>query len=295
MIAFNGGDHGRTLLRLRRTGKVTPDKTGFGPFPGAVFHTLFPTELHGVGVEDALHSVELPFKNDIEAERVAAFIVEPVQGESGFYTAPKAFIAGLKALADPHGIRLIADEVQTGAGRTGSWFASEQWPVAPDLIASAKSLAGGFPLSTVVGRADVMDAPAAGGLGGTSTGSPIGCAAALAVLKVFEDAHRLTRCHAMGERLRGGLQTIAAKARAIGDVRGLVAMLAIQLLKRGDPHQPDAGVAKRVVNEAAGRGPILPSCGTSGNVIRILVPRTAPAAHVDESLQILADSFKAVS
>ncbi len=295
VIAFNGGYHGRTLLTLGLTGKVAPYKTGFGPFPGEVYHALFPNELHGVSAEAALHSVELLFKNDIEAERVAAFIVEPVQGEGGFYIAPPPFIAGLKALADRHGILLIADEVQTGAGRTGTWFASEQWPVAPDLIASAKSLAGGFPLSAVVGRADVMDAPAAGGLGGTYAGSPIGCAAALAVLKVFEDAKLLQRCHALGERLRAGLHAIAAKVPAIGDVRGLGAMLAIELFKGGDLHQPDAELTKRVVAEAARRGLILLSCGTNGNVIRILVPLTAPDAHIDEGLQILARSFEAGS
>ena len=190
---------------------------------------------------------------------------------------------------------LIADEVQTGAGRTGTWFASEQWPVAPDLIASAKSLAGGFPLSAVVGRADVMDAPAAGGLGGTYAGSPIGCAAALAVLKVFKDEKLLQRCHALGQRLRAGLHAIAAKVPAIGDVRGLGAMLAIELFKGGDLHQPDAELTKRVVAEAARRGLILLSCGTNGNVIRILVPLTAPDAHIDEGLQILARSFEAGS
>ncbi|MEO7887788.1 MAG: aminotransferase class III-fold pyridoxal phosphate-dependent enzyme, partial [Polaromonas sp.] len=186
IIAFTGGYHGRTLMTLGMTGKVTPYKLGFGPFPGEVFHAQYPNALHGVSVDQALQSVELILKNDIEAERVAAFIIEPVQGEGGFYVAPPEFIAGLKALADRHGILLIADEVQTGAGRTGTWFASEQWPVAPDLITTAKSMAGGFPISGLVGRADVMDAPAPGGLGGTYAGSPIGCAAALAVLKVFE-------------------------------------------------------------------------------------------------------------
>lgn len=295
IIAFNGGYHGRTLLTLGLTGKVAPYKTGFGPFPGEVFHALFPNELYGVSVDDALHSVELLFKNDIEAERVAAFIVEPVQGEGGFHVAPNAFIAGLKALAHRHGILLIADEVQTGAGRTGTWFASEQWPVAPDLIACAKSLAGGFPLSAVIGRAEVMDAPAPGGLGGTYAGSPIGCAAALAVLKTFEEDRLLQRCQALGERLRAGLKAIAARVPAIGDVRGLGAMLAIELFQGGPTRQPDADLTRRVVTEAARRGLILLSCGTHGNVIRILVPLTAPDAQVDEGLQILADSFAAVS
>jgi 4-aminobutyrate aminotransferase / (S)-3-amino-2-methylpropionate transaminase / 5-aminovalerate transaminase len=294
IIAFTGGYHGRTVMTLGLTGKIAPYKSGFGPFPGEVFHALFPSALHGISVADALASVDTILKNDIEADRVAAFIVEPVQGEGGFYIAPPEFIAGLKAIADRHGILLIADEVQTGAGRTGTWFASEQWPVAPDLIATAKSLAGGFPISGVVGRADVMDAPGPGGLGGTYAGSPIGCAAALAVLKVFEDEKLLQRSRSMGEALTAGLQRLAAKVPAIVDVRGLGAMVAIELAKNQDPEQPDAELTKRVVAEAARRGLILLSCGSYGNVIRILVPLTAPDTLLAEGLQILADSFAAV-
>ncbi|RQP25612.1 4-aminobutyrate--2-oxoglutarate transaminase [Piscinibacter terrae] len=294
IVAFTGGYHGRTMMTLGLTGKVAPYKTGFGPFPGEIFHALFPNELHGVSVADALHSVETVLKNDIEASRVAAFILEPVQGEGGFYVAPAAFVEGLKAIADKHGILLIADEVQTGAGRCGTWFASEQWPVAPDLIATAKSMAGGFPISGVVGRADVMDAPGPGGLGGTYAGSPIGCAAALAVIKAFEDEHLLARSQALGERLIAGLRHMAQSAPSIGDVRGLGAMVAIELFEGGNLARPDADLTRRVVAEAARRGLILLSCGTYGNVIRILVPLTAPDALVDEGLQIMADSFAAV-
>jgi len=203
-----------------------------------VFHALYPNALHGISVDDALHSVELIFKNDIEASRVAAFILEPVQGEGGFYVAPPEFISGLKALADKHGILLIADEVQTGAGRTGTWFASEQWPVAPDLITTAKSMAGGFPISGVVGRADVMDAPGPGGLGGTYAGSPLGCAAALAVLRVFDSDRLLERAKTMGARLLTGLQALARATPAIADVRGLGAMVAIELCENGDVARP---------------------------------------------------------
>ncbi|CAN7499434.1 4-aminobutyrate--2-oxoglutarate transaminase [Variovorax paradoxus] len=294
VIAFNGGYHGRTMMTLGLTGKVAPYKLGFGPFPGEVFHALYPNVLHGVSVDDALHSVELLFKNDIEPERVAAFILEPVQGEGGFYVAPNDFVEGLRALADRHGILIIADEVQTGAGRTGTWFASEQWPVAPDLITTAKSMAGGFPISGVVGRAEVMDAPAPGGLGGTYAGSPIGCAAALAVLKVFDDEQLLARSRALGERLTAGLRRIAAGVPAIGDVRGLGAMVAIELFEDGDTARPDAGLTRRVVAEAARRGLILLSCGTYGNVIRVLVPLTASDLLVDEGLALLADSFAAL-
>jgi 4-aminobutyrate aminotransferase/(S)-3-amino-2-methylpropionate transaminase len=294
VIAFNGGYHGRTMMTLGLTGKVAPYKVGFGPFPGEVFHALYPNALHGVSVDDALHSVELLFKNDIEPERVAAFILEPVQGEGGFYVAPNDFVEGLRALADRHGILIIADEVQTGAGRTGTWFASEQWPVAPDLITTAKSMAGGFPISGVVGRAEVMDAPAPGGLGGTYAGSPIGCAAALAVLKVFDDEQLLARSRALGERLMAGLRRIAADVPAIGDVRGLGAMVAIELFEEGDTARPDAALTRRVVAEAARRGLILLSCGSYGNVIRVLVPLTASDLLVDEGLTLLADSFAAL-
>jgi 4-aminobutyrate aminotransferase len=294
VIAFTGGYHGRTNLTLGLTGKVVPYKVGFGPFPGETYHALFPNALHGVSVEQALHSVELIFKNDIEPERVAAFIVEPVQGEGGFYVAPPEFITGLKALADRYGILLIADEVQTGAGRTGTWFACEQWPVAPDLITTAKSLAGGFPLSGVVGRADVIDAPAAGGLGGTYAGSPVACAAALAVIDAFEQENLLARSQDMGALLVSALKAMAAKVPAIGDVRGLGAMVAIELFESGDAHRPDAALTKKVVAEAARRGLILLSCGTYGNVIRILVPLTASDELLHEGLAILADSFAAV-
>jgi len=294
IIAFTGGYHGRTMFTLGLTGKVAPYKLGFGPFPGSVFHAQFPNPLHGVSEDAALASVETLFKNDIEASQVAAIVIEPVQGEGGFYVAPKSFMQRLRALCDQHGILLVADEVQTGAGRTGTFFAMEQMGVAADIVTLAKSLAGGFPLSAVVGRAEVMDAPGPGGLGGTYAGSPLGCAAALAVLDVFEQQDLLARSRAVGERLRAGLQALAAKHRAIGDVRGLGAMLAIELFKQGDVHQPDADLTKAVVAEAARRGLILLSCGVYGNVIRILVPLTASDAHLDEGMTILGDTFAAL-
>ncbi|PKO62036.1 MAG: 4-aminobutyrate--2-oxoglutarate transaminase, partial [Betaproteobacteria bacterium HGW-Betaproteobacteria-18] len=201
IIAFTSGYHGRTLLTLGLTGKVAPYKTGFGPFPAEIFHAQFPNALHGVSVDDSIASIESIFKNDIEASRVAAIIVEPVQGEGGFNVAPFDFLQRLRALCDQHGILLIADEIQTGAGRTGTWFAIEQSGIAPDLITMAKSMAGGYPISGVVGRADVMDAPAAGGLGGTYAGSPLACAAALAVLEVFEKENLLQRSRELGNHL----------------------------------------------------------------------------------------------
>ena len=291
IVAFTGGYHGRTLLTLGMTGKVAPYKLGFGPFPGEVFHALFPNPLHGVTVEDALHSLELIFKNDIEAARTAAIILEPVQGEGGFYVAPKAFVNALRRICDQHGILLIADEVQTGAGRTGTWFACEQWEVAPDLITTAKSLAGGFPLSGVVGRAEVMDAPAPGGLGGTYAGSPLACAAALAVLDTFEKDHLLERALAVGQRLSERLRALAIQHPGIADVRGLGAMVAVELFNADGA--PDADRTKRIVVEAAKRGLILLSCGSYGNVIRIMVPLTASDALLDEGLGIIAACFEA--
>jgi len=295
IIAFTGGYHGRTMMTLGMTGKVAPYKLGFGPFPGSVFHAQFPNALHGVSIDAAIASVESIFKNDIEATQVAAIVIEPVQGEGGFYVAPAAFMQRLRKLCDQHGILLVADEVQTGAGRTGTFFAMEQMGVAADLVTMAKSLAGGFPISAVVGRAEVMDAPAPGGLGGTYAGSPLGCAAALAVLDVFDKDRLLERSRAVGERLTAGLKAMASRHKAIGDVRGLGAMVAIELFKNGDPHQPDADLAKAIVAEAARRGLILLSCGVYGNVIRILVPLTASDSLLDEGLGMLADTLQSLS
>ena len=294
IIAFTSGYHGRTLLTLGLTGKVAPYKTGFGPFPAEIFHAQFPNALHGVSVDESIASIESIFKNDVEASRVAAIIVEPVQGEGGFNVAPPEFLQRLRALCDQHGILLIADEIQTGAGRTGTWFAVEQSDVAPDLITLAKSMAGGFPISAVVGRADVMDAPAPGGLGGTYAGSPLSCAAALAVLEVFKQENLLDRSRQLGLRLTTSLKKMAASHRCIADVRGLGAMVAIELCKGGDIHQPDADMAKRLAAEATQRGLILLTCGTYGNVVRILVPLTASDAIVDEGLAIIDACLTAI-
>ena len=293
VIAFTGGYHGRTLMTLGLTGKVAPYKTGFGPFPAEIFHARFPNELHGVSVDDAIASVEQIFKNDIEASRVAAIILEPVQGEGGFNVAPKELWQRLRALCDQHSILLIADEVQTGAGRTGTWFAVEQSGVAPDMLTLAKSMAGGFPISAVVGRAEVMDAPAPGGLGGTYAGSPLGCAAALAVMDEFEKTDLLARSRAVGQRITDGLKALAQKHPCIAEVRGMGAMVAMELCKNGDPHQPDADLTKAIAAEATKRGLILLTCGTYGNVIRILVPLTASDAILDEGLAIIGASLEA--
>jgi 4-aminobutyrate aminotransferase/(S)-3-amino-2-methylpropionate transaminase len=294
VITFSGGYHGRTLFTLGMTGKVMPYKTGFGPFPGDIFHARFPTELHSVSVDDAIASVEHIFKNDIEATRVAAIVIEPVQGEGGFNVAPQELLQRLRALCDQHGILLVVDEVQTGAGRTGTWLAIEHSGVVPDLITMAKSMAGGFPISAVIGRAEVMDAPAAGGLGGTYAGSPMSCVAALAVLDEFEKHNLLQRAVDVGARLTSSLQSMAQRHSCIAEVRGLGAMVAMEICKNGDPRQPDAELTKAISAEAARRGLILLTCGTYGNVVRILVPLTASNELLDEGLAIISASLDAL-
>ena len=294
VIAFGGGFHGRTLLGMGLTGKVAPYKAGFGPFPGGLYHAAYPCPLHGVSIDDALASVEKLFKYDVDPQTVAAIILEPVQGEGGFYIAPPAFLQKLRALCDAHGILLIVDEIQTGAGRTGTWLAIEQsGGIVPDLITMAKSIGGGYPVAAVIGRPEVMDAPNPGGLGGTYAGNPVACAAALAVLRAFEDEKLLERSKAVGARLVQSLQQIARDQRAIGDVRGLGAMVAMELFEPGTK-TPDADLMRQVVAEAARRGLVLLSCGSYGNVIRVLVPLTASDALLDEGLRILADAFAAV-
>lgn len=291
VIAFTGAYHGRTMMTLALTGKVAPYSAGMGLMPGGVFRALYPNELHGVSVDDSIASIERVFKNDAEARDIAAIIIEPVQGEGGFYVAPKAFMARLRALCDQHGILLIADEVQTGAGRTGTFFAMEQMGVVPDLTTFAKSIAGGFPLAGVCGKAELMDAIAPGGLGGTYAGSPIACAAALAVMEVFEEEHLLDRSKAVGERLVTGLKAIQAKYPVIGDVRALGAMIAIELFENGDSHKPNAAAVAQVVAKARDKGLILLSCGTYGNVLRVLVPLTAADELLDRGLAILEECF----
>jgi 4-aminobutyrate aminotransferase/(S)-3-amino-2-methylpropionate transaminase len=287
VISFSGGFHGRTLLALALTGKVAPYKAGFGPMPGEVYHAPFPNALHGVSVDDSIHALEQIFKCDVEAERVAAIIVEPVQGEGGFYVAPKEFLVRLRELCDRHGIVFIADEIQSGAGRTGRMFAMEHYGVAGDLTTIAKSIAGGFPVSAVTGRADIMDACGPGGLGGTYAGNPVACAAACAVLDVFVQERILERAEMLGARMAARLKTMAGRHREIAEVRALGAMIAMELCKDGDAHQPHADLTRALTSRARELGLILLSCGVYGNVIRILVPITAEDAVVDEGLDII--------
>ena len=291
VIAFSGGFHGRTLLSLALTGKVQPYKTGFGPFPGEIYHAPFPTRLHGISVDDSLHALESLLKTDLEVSRVAAVLFEPVQGEGGFYVAPREFVQRLREFCDRHGMLLIADEIQSGAGRTGRMFAMEHFGVAADLTTLAKSLAGGFPLSAVVGRADLMDACPPGGLGGTYAGNPVACAAALAVLDVFEEERIFERAGTLGAQIMAALADLATRHREIAEVRGLGAMIAFELCEDGDPHRPAAELARRLTTRARELGLILLSCGVHGNVIRILVPLTAEEAVVTEGLAILSQAL----
>ncbi|MGB5762694.1 MAG: 4-aminobutyrate--2-oxoglutarate transaminase [Sedimenticolaceae bacterium] len=288
LIAFNGGYHGRTMMTLGLTGKVLPYQAGFGPFPAEIFHAPFPVGLHGITAEQSLAALQNIFKCDVEPSRVAAIIIEPVQGEGGFYVAPFDFLRKLRAVCDEHGILLIADEVQAGAGRTGKFFAIEHSGVVPDLITVAKSIAGGIPISAVIGRADVMDSVGPGGLGGTYAGSPLGCAAALAVLDVFEEEGILQRSLELGEHMVKRLADMATRTNRIGDVRGLGSMVAMELFRDENGQRvPDPDLTKKLVVLAAERGLILLSCGMYGNTVRILVPITGSDEIIDEGLDII--------
>lgn len=291
VIAFTSAYHGRTMMTLSLTGKVAPYSAGMGLMPGGVFRALYPCELHGITVDDAIASVERIFKNDAQPGDIAAIILEPVQGEGGFYAAPKEFMVRLRKLCDDHGILLIADEVQSGAGRTGTFFAMEQMGVDADLVTFAKSIAGGFPLSGVTGRATVMDSVGAGGLGGTYAGNPLACAAALAVIDAFEEEKLLDRSKAVGEQLTAGLKAIAAKHKAIVDVRGLGAMIAVELGEDGDVHKPNGALASQIVVRAREKNLIMLSCGTYGNVLRILVPLTVSDEDLQRGISIIGECF----
>lgn len=287
MIAFNGAFHGRTMYSLALTGKVEPYKAGFGPFPGEVYHAAYPSEIHGISVDDAIASIEKLLKHDVEAARVAAVFVEPVQGEGGYIPAPPAFLQRLRALCDKHGMLLVADEIQTGIARTGKYFAMEHSGVVPDLITMAKGLGGGMPISAVVGRADVMDHCNPGGFGSTYAGHPLACEAALAVLDVVEEEKLCDRSIEIGERLRSYFRNLAAKHGCIGDVRGLGAMTAVEFFHGGDTTRPAAEIANALKAEALKRGLLLLTCGNNGNVLRVMTPLTIPFNVLDEGLAII--------
>ena len=273
-------------MTLAMTGKMLPYKKDFGLMASEVFHIPFPHQPFGVSVADSLKAIDLLFKSSIDPSRIAAIVIEPVQGEGGFIQAPTELMIALRKLCDQHGIMLIDDEIQAGFGRTGKMFAIEHSGVVPDLITIAKSLAGGFPLSGVVGKAAIMDAPDPGGLGSTYAGSPISCAAALAVLDVFEQENLLERANVIGERLRTRLTKISMRndIQPIAFIRGPGAMVAFDVVKADGNSSPDAEATKRLVSTALDDGLVLLSSGLYANTIRILVPLTASDNLIDEGM-----------
>lgn len=295
IIAFTGGYHGRTLLTLGMTGKISPYKKDVGPFPSDIFRAPFPNARDGITVQDALTGLQNLFLTDAQPERIAAIIIEPVLGEGGYTPVPFDMMRALRDICDQHGILLIADEIQAGFGRTGTWFAIEHSGVVPDLITVAKSMAGGYPIAGVIGRADIMDAMIPGGLGGTYGGNPVACAAALAAIQAIEDEGLLARSTALGTHFRARFAEIGARIAPdrICDIRGLGAMLAVEFVTDLDSNAPDAALTKAVVAHALKRGLILLSCGMHGNALRIMVPLTASDAIIDEGLAIFEEALKA--
>lgn len=289
IIAFSGGFHGRTLLASAMTGKVAPYKKHFGPMPGEIYHVPFPVDSRGISVQMSLEAIDRLFYADVEPERVAAIIIEPVQGEGGFNPAPNELMVALRKMCDQHGILLIADEVQSGFARTGKMFCMEHFGVKPDLITVAKSISGGFPLAGVIGRAAVMDASPPGGLGGTFGGPPIACAAGIAVLDVIKEEKLLDRANAIGARIRAKLEAFEKRndLYPIAAIRGPGAMIGFDIVKARGGNEPDGDVTKKIVAKALQEGLLLLTCGTYGNTIRVLVPLTASDALVDEGMTIM--------
>ncbi|AGS25532.1 4-aminobutyrate--2-oxoglutarate transaminase [Rhizobium etli] len=294
VIAFTGGFHGRTFMGMALTGKVVPYKTGFGAMMPEVFHVPFPVDLHGTSVENSLAVLEKLFKADVDPNRVAAFIVEPVQGEGGFYEVPRALMHELRQLADKHGIVFIADEVQTGFSRTGKHFAMEHYGVAADITTMAKGLGGGFPIAAVTGRADIMDAPGPGGLGGTYGGNPIGVAAGNAVLDVIEEEGLNERAELLGNRLKQRLHSLRDAVPQIADIRGLGFMNAVEF-NLPNSANPNADFTNKVRQKALDYGLILLTCGVYGNVIRFLAPITIQDSVFAEALDILEKAILEVA
>lgn len=295
VIAFSGAFHGRTLLGMALTGKVAPYKKGFGAMPPEVVHAPFPNEFHGVSEAEAISHLERILATSVDPERVAAIIIEPVQGEGGFTIAPHGFLRKLREICDTYGIVLIADEVQAGMARTGRMYGFDHSGVVPDLVTMAKGLAGGFPLSAVTGKAEIVDAPGVGGVGGTYAGNPLAVAAANAVLDVIADEKLCDRATEIGEKIRARLTALAERQgmECIGQVRGVGAMNAFELVKTRDTNAPDAPLTAAIVAEAEKRGLILLSCGTRYNVIRLLPPLTIPMEQLDEALDIIEASVEA--
>jgi 4-aminobutyrate aminotransferase/(S)-3-amino-2-methylpropionate transaminase len=294
VIAFEGGFHGRTLLSLSLTSKTHPYKAGLGPFAPEVYRVPFPNEYRGIHAADALEALERAFTTQVARETVAAIILEPVQGEGGFVPASREFMQGVREICDREGIVMIVDEVQTGFGRTGRMFAVEHFDVEPDLMPIAKSIAAGLPLSGVLGKAEIMDAPADSAVGGTYVGNPVAQAAALAVLDVFEEEGLVERAQRIGETIRSRMTAWQERYPLIGDVRGLGAMLAIELVRDPATKEPAPELASRVAEEAARRGLLLLKAGTYSNCIRVLCPLVITDSELDEALGAWEDALEQV-
>ena len=292
VIAFGGAFHGRTFMGMTLTGKVEPYKKGFGSMVPDVFHVPFPQDLHNVTTEDAMAGIAKLFKNDLDPGRVAAIIFEPVQGEGGFYPAPKSLVQAIRKLCDDHGIVMIVDEVQTGFARTGTMFAMHGYGVAADITTMAKGLGGGLPIAAVCGKAELMDAAHPGGLGGTYGGNPLGIAAAHAVLDVIEEEKLCDRANELGSRLKQRLEAIRSVTPEIAEIRGPGFMVAVEFANPSNK-EPDAGFTNRVKNEAQKRGLILLTCGVYGNVVRFLAPITIQDEIFNEAMGILEESVAA--
>jgi 4-aminobutyrate aminotransferase/(S)-3-amino-2-methylpropionate transaminase len=294
VIGFEGGFHGRTLLSLSLTSKTHPYKAGLGPFAPEIYRVPFPNEYRGITTADALAALERAFVTQVAAENVAAIVLEPVQGEAGFIVAPQDFVAGVRAICDEHGIVFVADEVQTGFGRTGRMFAMEHYGVEPDLMTVAKSIAAGLPLSGVLGKAEIMDAPGDSAVGGTYVGNPVAQAAALAVLDIFEDEGLVDRAERIGETIRGRMLGWQERHPQIGDVRGLGAMLALEYVRDPATREPAPELATRVAEKAAQLGLLLLKAGTYSNCNRVLCPLVITDSELDEALGAWEDALDTV-
>ena len=294
IITFTNGYHGRSYMGMGLSSRMTPFKIGFRPFPTEIYRVPFPDDYHGVSREQAINAIEMLLKTDADPDSIGAVIFEPVQGEGGYNIADGEFLRWLRNFCDRYKIVLIADEIQTGCGRSGKMFACEHFDVAPDLTCFGKSIGGGLPLSGVVGRADIIDSVPPGGLGGTFGGNPLGCAAALAVLDVIEEENLLERGVEIGARIGARFSALARNSElpCVGDARSLGSMNAIEIVKNRTSREPDGELAATIIAHALTQGLILISAGPARNVIRVLVPLTAPFELIDEGLDILEASIR---
>ncbi|WP_019097973.1 4-aminobutyrate--2-oxoglutarate transaminase [Pseudomonas putida] len=294
VIAFRGGFHGRTLMGMSLTGMSQPYRQNFGPLAPDIYHTPYPNEYRGMSTEKALAALQEVFDTQIAADRVAAIIIEPVQGDGGFIAAPVEFMRALRKKTEELGIVLICDEIQTGFGRTGKLFGFQHSGIQPDLVTVAKSLAGGLPISGVVGRAELMDAPLPGGLGGTYGGNPLGCAAALEVIKIFESENLVERSRAIGEQLLAGFEVLESRFKSIGHVRTIGAMAAVEFVTDRVSKEPDAALAQRVIDAAREEGLLVIKCGVYRNVVRFICPLVISEQDVAEALGMFERALVAV-